>query len=208
MCGKRKTGPGILLVAALAASGCSDSTGPGGLSPQASMEIATTLMAEIISIGFMALGDPADEGTGVLAIPEAVRAEMIAAATTSITETMPCDLGGNIVVQGTYSDNFSDQGTGSVSFDLRQRPNNCVMQTSSGNYTVNGNPELNVGGTLTVSSWNLGIFTMNFGGGFRWNGPGGSGTCNMDLNYHFNYTTYVFSGSGHICGHPVDYSHP
>ncbi len=197
----------VIVAAAIAAPGCSDSTGPGGLTPQASMEIATTLMFEVINIGFSAMGGSFDPTLGAVLAADARRAAM-ASMVTTISEAVPCDAGGTIVVEGTHTTDISDQGTGSVAFDLSQRPVNCVMATSYGSYTVNGSPALTIEGSLTTTSWNLGVFTMAYGGGFSWNGPGGSGTCNMNLTYHFDYASYVFSGSGHICGHAVNYSYP
>jgi len=202
-----KGGVAVMVAVAIAAPGCSDSTGPGGLSPQASMEIATTLMFEIIDLGFSALGGSFDPAAGPVMAAE-LRAAAAAASQTTISESVPCEAGGTIVVEGTHTADISDQGSGSVSFNLSQRPVACVMSTSSGAYTVNGNPALTIEGSLTTAAWNLGVFTMAYGGGFRWNGRGGSGTCTMDLTYHFDYTSYVFSGSGHICGHAVSYSHP
>lgn len=204
---QRNAGLAVIVAGAIAAPGCSDSTGPSGLSQQASMEIATTLMLEIIDIGFSALDGAFDGGVGPVVAADA-RGALADVITTTISESVPCEAGGTIVLEGTHTSDFDDVGTGSVAFNLAQRPINCVMSTSSGTFTVNGSPALTVEGMLSTSNWNLGIFTMAYGGGFSWNGPGGSGSCNMDLTYNFNYATYVFSGSGHICGHNVTYSYP
>lgn len=194
-------GLGIVLVATVAAAGCGDSTGPSDLGPEASMEIATTLMFEIIDLGF-SVGFGGDDATSNPAGPDD-----LAANTTNFSETAPCDLGGTIAVQGSVTDNISQQGSGTLAFNLRQRPNGCVIGTSQGHFTVNGDPELTVTANMAVSQWSPTTFVMTFGGGFQWNGGGGSGRCAMNLTYDFDYTTMAFSASGHVCGHRMDFNH-
>jgi hypothetical protein len=201
MIGRLKPKLGMVLVAAVAAAGCGDSTGPGDLGPEASMEIATTLMFEIIALGF-SVGPGVDPAASTTAGPDG-----LAASTTSFSETAPCDMGGTILVQGSITDNLSQQGSGTLAYDLRQRPNGCVIGTSQGPFTVNGDPELTVTANMAVSQWSPTTFVMTFGGGFQWNGGGGSGRCAMNLTYDFDYTTMAFSASGHVCGHRMDFSH-
>jgi hypothetical protein len=192
----------ILLGVALATACGGDSSGPEDvtLSQAASIEIASTLMTEIITIGFSALS-----GTG--SEPAARSADTSLNLLVPISATVPCGGGGTITVQGNYSNNVTTAGTGSISFDLHQTPNSCVMATSQGAFTVSGNPELAIGGTLTVSAWTLGIYNFIYQGGFRWTGPGGSGTCNMNLTYNFNYANSSFSASGHMCNYEINWNY-
>ena len=195
------------LFAAVAATACGkDSTEPveATLDQVAGIQIASTLMSEIITIGFSTLsrvgGAAGSTTSGVAAAPAA-------GARIPITRSVPCQGGGSITVQGSYTNDLGTTGTGTVAFDLRQRPSDCVMSTSQGAYTVNGNPEFAVAGTLTVAGWSLGVFHFVYDGGFRWSGPGGSGSCAIDLTYDFDYANSTFTGAGHMCGYPLNFNH-
>jgi hypothetical protein len=193
------------LAAFLAACGGGDATEPEevALDQVAGMQIATTLMSEIITIGFSALAG-ADAPAG--AVRGELRSALSAGGLVPITQTVPCQGGGTINVTGSYTNTLGNAGTGNVAFDLRQVPNNCVMTTSQGAYTVNGNPDFTITGDLSVTAWNLGVFHFTYGGGFRWSGRGGSGSCSIDLTYNFNYATSSVSASGHICGYVINFN--
>lgn len=200
---RRRISPLALIVALAAACG-GDSSGPEeqALNQAASLEIGARLMSEIITIGFSSLYSSAERNAANADAGAARRMDTI-----TITQTVPCAGGGTMAVQGTYTNDLGTVGTGSVAFELKQKPSSCVISTSQGAYTVNGDPELAVNGSLTVSNWNPGVFDIVYDGGFRWGGPGGSGGCSMDLTYHFNYATSSFTGTGHMCGYPIDYSY-
>jgi hypothetical protein len=186
-----------LLAVLVSACGGSDATEPEEvvLDQVAGMQIASTLMSEIITIGFSALAG----GSG-----SAHPALTPAAGLIPITQTVPCQGGGTISVTGSYTNTLGDAGTGHVAFDLRQVPNNCAMTTSQGVYTVNGNPDFTITGDLSVTSWSLGVFHFSYGGGFRWSGRGGSGSCSIDLTYDFNYVTSTVTAAGHMCGYVIN----
>lgn len=194
----------VAVFAALtAACGGSDATEPeeAALDQVAGMQIASTLMSEIITIGFSALaGGDAPAG----AVRGELRSALSAGGLVPISQTVPCQGGGTIGVTGSYTNTLGNAGTGNVAFDLRQVPNNCVMSTSQGPYTVNGNPDFTITGDLSVTTWNLGVFHFTYGGGFRWSGRGGSGSCSIDLTYNFNYGTSTFSANGHMCGYVIN----
>jgi hypothetical protein len=202
---QRKSIGVVTMLAALAVAACGgDATSPeeAALNQAASLEIASTLISEIITIGFSSFsGGAASSGAG---------SEFAAGAASglqeTISETVPCNGGGSMTVQGTFTNSLGSTGTGTYGYDLRQRPNNCVMNTSQGPFTVNGNPEFTVAGSLTVTSWTLGTFQLAYGGGFRWSGRGGDGSCSIDLSYNFNYASSSFSGSGHMCGYQINFN--
>lgn len=194
---------GVSALATIAAVACGgDSTAPeeAVLDQVAGIQIASTLVSEIITIGFSALsgspeygadGGPLDAASGYME---------------TISEIVPCHGGGSTTISGSYTNTLGSTGTGTVAYDLRQKPVNCVISTSQGAYTVNGNPEFGVAGSLTVSSWTLGVFQFTYGGGFRWSGAGGSGSCDIDLTYNFNYASQTYTGSGHMCGYRIDWN--
>jgi hypothetical protein len=193
------------LAAAFGAAACgSDSTAPGTaeLSPSASMEIAVELLGAVMEIGFDALGAPGAGEAFLAGTPPEIPGASF--NTETITETVPCEHGGSIAVTGTFTDEISEEGTGSFSFELRQNPQGCGIHTSEGFFTVNGNPELVVGGDMTVSEWEPGTMTMSFSGGYSWAGDPGSGSCGMNVIFVMDFADPDgFTMNGSICGHSV-----
>src|SRR5690606_1753254 len=109
------------------------------------LEIASVLFAEMFAIGFgMEGGARPGDGMPAGAPPFNLM------PTQEISVAAPCELGGSIGLEGTITDEVDDQGTGTFSMDLRETPNDCVVSTTEGQFTINGDPNLRITVDLTV----------------------------------------------------------
>jgi hypothetical protein len=184
------------LAVAIGVGACgSDSTGPtGSLDPAVSMEIASELMFSVLGMGFI--------GSSAVA---ADVAQGFSSAAETISETVPCDAGGNVTVAGTFTHTLSQEGTGAFAYDLRQTPNNCGIQTSQGVFQVNGNPHLQLTANVNVADFQLvGTSNFSFTGGFTFIGAGGSGNCIVNMAWSINWANpEQTTVTGSMCGHPL-----
>lgn len=194
----------VLSAFALAACG-KDSTSPPAevtIDQAASMEIAYELMAMIWEIGF---------GGGLFGLSvhdgglAAQKGSVEAAEVQTISQTAACPQGGTVKVDGTFTDARDENGAGTVTVDLRQAPSDCGIQTSRGLFRVTGAPELHAQATATTTHWEgPDTITVDLRGGYTWTGPGGQGSCTMDVKYTFNFAGQVTAQvSGTMCGYQV-----
>jgi len=194
------------VLAALAGAGCGskDATAPYSgvrLSEAATLEIAYVLMAEMFAIDFGVNGG-APPGEGM----SAARVRLFnVQPTQAISVTAPCELGGSIRLEGTITDEVDDQGTGRFSMDLRETPNDCAVSTTEGQFTINGDPNLRITVDLTApADVELSDIAMSIGGGFRWSGQPGSGSCSVDVTFVIKLAEPEASTvSGKVCGYDV-----
>src|SRR5690606_14617035 len=173
-----------ILLAALAAGCGRGAAGPNQarLSQETTLEIASALFAELFATGFAGEdgawpGDDVPAGAPLFNLMP----------TQEISATGPCELGGSISFEGTITDEVDDQGTGTFSMDLRETPNDCVVSTTEGQFTINGDPNLRITVDLTAPvDVELADIAMSIGGGFRWSGQPGSGRCGVDVTFVMN----------------------
>lgn len=192
-------GTTLVLMLAISVAGCgSSSTQPRpDLDQAVAMELASELFVVVLTAGFGAFGAPeADLAAGGELPPTLFNTE-------SFSETVACQLGGNITLAGTVTSLISDQGTGTFGMQLAYSPNGCGVNTSQGPFIMNGNPNLSIGANYTVSQWNIQTMTMEMTGGFSWTGGGQSGSCSVNVSYNFNYATSNLQMSGHMCGYQI-----
>src|SRR5690606_11390808 len=107
--------------------------------------------------------------------------------------------------QGTINDELDDEGKGTFAMDLRQAPHDCVVSTSEGPFTVNGDPHLRLSVAVTVPQGvEITAFAVSFSGGFRWSGQPGSGRCGVDVTFVVDVEDLEASTvTGKLCGHDV-----
>lgn len=194
-----RIGTGVALVLAMFVAGCgSSSTQPrSDLDQAVAMELASELFLVVFTAGFGAFGAPeADMAAGAELPPTLFNTE-------SFSETVACELGGNITLNGSTTSLINDQGTGTFAMQLAYTPTGCGVTSSQGPFTLNGNPSLSAGANYTVSQWNIQTMTMEMTGGFSWTGAGQSGSCSMNVSYNFNYVSGNLQMSGHMCGYQI-----
>lgn len=180
---------------------CSDSKSSNKedtISEAVSMEILSQLMTQAMMLGYGVI-DKVDE-TGTFQYQNIKNLDIVAE---TISVTVPCSDGGNMMINGTFTNNISNEGTGSASFDMRNKPNDCGMATSEGVYKVNGNPDLRTTFAMNYSEWEpIGNYTFAFTGGYVWSGAGGSGSCTMNVSYSFNFDNPgMVNMTGSMCGY-------
>jgi hypothetical protein len=188
----------IVLLASSAVAACgNDATGPdkGALSQALSLEIFSQLFVQVLSVNW----------TSPAVAPAAAAVGALAADVTPLTisTTVPCSQGGTASVTGTSLYDLND-GTGSISVDVHYAYNNCVVPTSQGSFTVNGNPDLHIALAYSLASWQpVGLYTYTWNGGFRWSGPGGTGNCSVNMSVVHNWGTSTSTMSGTLCGYNI-----
>ncbi len=112
-----------------------------------------------------------------------------------------CLGGGTVTISGEADDNIDPQtGLGTVSFTLVESIDDCVVNTTGSQFTVNGAPNIIIAGQLTIEQdFALsGVYEMD--GGFRYTSDDDrAGTCNVDVSIDFSNLTV----SGRVCGQNV-----
>jgi hypothetical protein len=157
---------------------CSDSGGVSG--DPLDQEEAAAIFAEVFGVAFGAIGAPP--------------AVMMAPAEAIEPVTGECELGGSVTISGDVT-----EGTSSVSFDLTEAINGCVVESGGVEFTVNGDPNIKISGNLTVSGQSIsGTFDMT--GGFKYTADDGrSGGCGVDVSVNFS----TLQASGSVCGQSI-----
>ncbi len=179
---------------------CSDSVDAeeATIDQAASMEIFTELNSQVMLIAFSSIYQK-NGGEAISELNEATLNDTV------INETASCEGGGTITVTGTVTSNAFQNGTGTFGYDLRQIPQDCRISTTKGTFSVDGNPDLRITTNINYEEWEpVGLFEFSYRGGYTWDGPGGSGGCDMNLTYGFNYSTQQVSMKGHMCGFSMD----
>lgn len=122
--------------------------------------------------------------------------------------TRQCPRGGQVVIAGAIS-GVGDRATHDLSVHAvaTRTDDDCAFQTRNGVLTLNGNPDIDYDGNLSIVAGQLsGVQTQTHKGSFTWSRPGGSGTCEVDLTSSYNPTTHTATVTGMFCGHTVDVS--
>lgn len=188
----------VLLTFSTIMPGCSKNSSSAEeivINQAVSMEIFNQLLTEIFTMSFGLFKET--DGISETAYVPAVHF-----STQNISDSFPCDLGGNILVTGSMTNTTNNEGNGSFSFDIKQKPNNCVIGTTQGNFTVNGSPDISFQAASSVQDWQfVGTYSFTIQGGYNWSGSGSSGSCSIDMAYIYNWSTQQFSMSGTMCGY-------
>lgn len=148
------------------------------------------------------------------------RAPGVAATTITqtLSETVPCEGGGNVSINGSVTGNINQTGSGgTISFNYTAAPSGCAVSTSGGKtFTISGDPNIKAQGDFTFSiSGTSETFqgSLNYDGKFSWTSSDGrAGACGVDLtaNYDFSFsgtgTTGTAALTGTVCGVSVNRS--
>ena len=116
----------------------------------------------------------------------------------TVDNTQSCTGGGTISINGTISGDLDNAGVGTLTIDITEDINECVINTGTTEVTTSGNPNLRMQGTFDFGGTTVSAtFTITGGITFTSTG-GGSGSCTFDLDISVSGTTAT--GSGSICG--------
>ena len=183
----------FLLLAPLLLTACSDSVDAdeATIDQATSMEIFSELNTQVITVAFSSIyqknAAPLDDIV--------------------VDQTAACDGGGSITVTGTVTSTAFEDGTGTFGYDLRQKPQACSISTTKGVFRVDGDPDLRITTNIKYDNWEpVGRYEFTYAGGYRWSGAPGSGGCQVNMRYGYNYTTGQMIMKGSMCGFNVDYN--
>ncbi len=132
-----------------------------------------------------------------------------AAATDTLSYTLPCPVSGVGTIEGTYT--RTDNDTGWVTDgDITETPANCVVRTAGHVFTLNGAPALQLTSHLVFVNHSLQSIDAGLTGGFTWErASGGYGNCSVDITVSsFDNSGQVLTTSGTVCGKDVGMSMP
>ena len=185
----------LFLCSPLFLTACSDSVDADDatIDQATSMEIFSELNTQVITVAFSSIyqknAAPLDDIV--------------------VDQTAACDGGGTITVTGTVTSTAFQDGTGTFGYDLRQKPQECRISTSKGVFRVDGDPDLRITTNIKYEDWEpVGQYEFTYAGGYRWSGAPGSGGCQVNMRYGYNYTTGQMIMKGSMCGFNVDVTTP
>lgn len=191
--------PAAVAVALLwAGAGCGDATGSDALtSDEAAGLTAQMAGAGVAGAGSGIAGSPA-RASGLEAVPVPINV--------TVNHTQSCQGGGSINMTGSVSGSIdSETQDGTLSVNITQSITDCRLTEAGKEFTVSGNPNLQVTGNVTiVGGQPSGTQTLTFTGAFQWSANDGrSGSCEIDITINWSPTTASASVTGTACGHNV-----
>ena len=126
----------------------------------------------------------------------------------TINNTHPCPAGGTVTIAG------SSVGTSdpvahnlSVTTTVTKTDAACAFNSRGGLLTLNGNPNVQIVGTVNVVAGKpVGLQTLSHKGSVTWTRGTKSGTCNIDVTSTFDPAAATFTVTGTMCGRAVSVS--
>lgn len=182
----------VAVAVAVAACGDDDPTGINSGDELSQDEIQEVLLALFGAFGAVNIA-PAGVGPAAVSVSE------------SFNLSAPCEGGGNIAASGSVSGDFDEvSGAFDVSYALDMDPQGCVVPTTDGSVTMNGDPALRLDMDYVGSQTQISL-TGSYSGGISFTASGGrSGSCAFDVDFDADIdlqgTSSTTSASGTICG--------
>jgi hypothetical protein len=196
----------MLVVPVLALAGCSDGTGPGGISENDAQLIASEVVSA--SIGALNSGTAAGAVQGF---------DAVAASASSVpvplrfdySHTESCPLFGRVGVTGIMSGSMdSETGDGVLWLQVTETLTDCTFDSENGDLVINGAPSITLTGNFTfLGGVPATTQSLTLSGGFRWQFDEGNSTfCALSLTMSIAYGgTGSTTVSGTVCGYPVNF---
>jgi hypothetical protein len=130
--------------------------------------------------------------------------------TAPIHETVPCQPGGEVDVDGTVTIGFDDVTMGmSLEADISAAPSACAHRLEDGGVIrVTGDPDLDIHLRMAGGAEELTEFQVTEIGAFTWTRGGASGRCAVNIASALNAATQMVTVSGTFCGFPVNETVP
>ncbi len=196
----------MLVVPALALAGCSDGTGPDGISDSDAQLIASEVVST--SIGALNSGTAAAAVQGFDALAASASSVPVALRF-DYSHTESCPLFGRIGVTGTMSGSMdSETGDGVLWIQVTETLTDCTFNSQNGDLVINGAPSITLTGNFTfLGGVPATTQSLTLSGGFRWQFDEGNSTfCALNLTMNIAYGgTGSTTVSGTVCGHPVNF---
>lgn len=186
-----------------------DETGTSDLSASETGALTEAATDAALTGFFGALSGSAHEAHPGLSFSVAGNAPPIE-FTRTISHTQACPGGGDVSVSGTITGTIdSETQTGTLSLDLREDMNDCVVGTEEGQFIVNTTPDLHMQGDFGFEGGQPAeSLTFSFTGSFAWSAVEGdaSGSCEIDLTVTVSPSTQSGTVSGTACGEEINQS--
>ncbi len=202
----KRTWLSILVVPALALAGCSDGTGPDGISDNDAQLIAFEVVST--SIGALNSGTASGAVQGFEGLAASASSVPVALRY-NYSHTESCPLFGRIGVTGTMSGSIDSQtGSGVLWVQVTETLTDCTFDSKNGDLVINGSPSITLTGNFTFLGGAAATTqSLTLSGGFRWQFDEGNSTfCALSLTMNISYGgTASTTVSGTVCGHPVNF---
>ncbi len=200
----KRTWLSMLVVPALALAGCSDGTGPGGISENDAQLIASEVVSA--SIGALNSGTAAGAVQGFDALAASASSAPVPLRF-DYSHTESCPLFGRIGVTGTMSGSMdSETGDGVLWIQVTETLTDCTFDSQNGDLVINGAPSITLTGNFTFLGGSFGTTQrLTLSGGFRWQFDDGNSTfCALNLTMNLAYGGGTTTVSGTVCGYSVN----
>ena len=183
-------------LAACSADGVTETTGDL-LTDQEVLELFTalsTLGSDILPVAAVAAPVPADSPQ-LAPVP----------VDESFNQSAACPNGGTVSVSGKVKGTVDNETfDADLDFDLTEDFSGCGFTTESQVlFTVDGEPDIDISGTMTLSGDNV-SGSLSYQGGFAWGAEDGrGGVCGVDFSVTFSTASQSGSWSGRLCNRAV-----
>jgi len=120
-------------------------------------------------------------------------------------QSAACPNGGTVSISGNVKGTLDDETfDADLDFDLTQDFSGCGFTTASQVlFTVDGQPDIDIAGTMTISGDNV-SGSLSYQGGFAWEAEDGrGGVCGVDFSVTFSTSSQSGSWSGRLCNRDV-----
>lgn len=126
----------------------------------------------------------------------------------TINNTHPCPAGGTVTIAGSAVGTSDPVAHNlSVVTTVTKTDAACAFNSRGGLLTLNGNPNVQIGGTVNIVAGKpVGPQSLSHKGSVTWTRGTKSGTCNIDVISIFDPAAATFSVSGTMCGRTVNVS--
>jgi len=192
--------PLTLVVCGLSVAACGDSTPTGTNSgdPLTNDEISAIFASPIGAL----IGEVLDfEGAAAsLRAPVDDAAVSLSSAAETFSRTLTCTSGGSVSASGDVTTSET-----SVSVDVTESINGCVVTAGTEQITVNGDPNVKIVATGTFTATG-GSVSVDIDGGIRYTSGNRSGSCAVDVHLALALSTTGESETvtGTLCGVAAD----
>ena len=167
------------------------------LTDQEVLELFTalsTLGSDILPVADVAAPLPAD-GPQLAPVP----------VNESFDQSAACPNGGTVSISGSVKGTVDNETfDADLDFDLTEDFSGCGFTTESQwLFTVDGEPDIDINGSMTVSGQNV-SGALSYQGGFAWEAEDGrAGVCGVDFAVTFSTASQSGSWSGRLCNRTV-----
>jgi hypothetical protein len=119
-----------------------------------------------------------------------------------------CPAGGTVSISGSVTGTSDPAAQNlSITTSATKTDADCAFNTKHGVLTLNGNPNVEMTGTVNIVAGKpVGLQTMSHKGSYTWKRNGNTGTCNVDVSSAYDPSAGTITVTGTMCGRTVSVS--